>query len=173
MHFPATLVVATDFSWSAAAAFERAVELARHFDALLHIVHVLHQPPQWLVPFDRPARHVKGDATRQVARELLELCAKKADRRGVEAITHLATGRVASEITELAEAVGADWIVVGTHEPTGLKRAVLGCVAEQVVREASSTVVVVRSEQPAGRPAFGDLEALIERFGEPDTALVA
>lgn len=91
------------------------------------------------------------------------------------AATHLLSGRVAREITEFAETVAADWIVVGTHGHTGFKHIVLGSIAEQVVREATCTVVVVRSELPeaATTEAYAAPQRFTLRWDEPLRAHVA
>jgi nucleotide-binding universal stress UspA family protein len=49
-----------------------------------------------------------------------------------------------SEIAEIAARLGADVIVIGTHGRTGLSRALLGSVAEKVVRHSRVPVVTVR-----------------------------
>ena len=55
-------------------------------------------------------------------------------------------------IVELATQLGCDLIVMGTQGRTGLKYALLGSVAEKVVRHASCSVLVVRDRAgPAHR----------------------
>lgn len=58
---------------------------------------------------------------------------------------HLLTGAPSREIVWLAAHVEADLIVIGTHGRTGFKRAVLGSVAELVVRTAGCPVFVDRA----------------------------
>lgn len=53
-------------------------------------------------------------------------------------------GRVHSEITDTAEALGTDLIIMGTHGHSGLKHVVLGSTAEKVVRHATCPVLTVR-----------------------------
>lgn len=57
---------------------------------------------------------------------------------------YVATGHPAERIIALATEVDADLIVMGTHGRTGLKRWVLGSVAEEVVRRAPCGVFVIR-----------------------------
>ena len=70
-------------------------------------------------------------------------------------ITHLRAEIPAEEIVALATEVGADVIVVGTHGRRGVRRLVLGSVAESVVRLADCAVLVVRQPRDvtAGRAA--------------------
>jgi nucleotide-binding universal stress UspA family protein len=53
-------------------------------------------------------------------------------------------GRAAQTITEVAEEIGADVVVMGTHGRTGLAHMLLGSVAEKVVRLAPCSVLTVR-----------------------------
>jgi len=57
---------------------------------------------------------------------------------------HLLTGAPAREIVWLAAHLEADLIIIGTHGRTGLTRALLGSVAERVVRLAGCPVFVER-----------------------------
>jgi nucleotide-binding universal stress UspA family protein len=51
-------------------------------------------------------------------------------------------------ITDTAKNDGYDLIVLGTHGRTGLSRALIGSVAERVVRHAPCPVLTVRLPQP-------------------------
>lgn len=65
-------------------------------------------------------------------------------------VAHVAIGAPARAIADLAAQLDADTVVVGTHGRRGLKRALLGSVAEEVVRVAGCPVIVVRpKEHPA------------------------
>lgn len=58
---------------------------------------------------------------------------------------------VALEIISAAARFEADLIVIGTHARTGLRRALLGSVAEEVLRHAKTMVVVVPLSVLAGK----------------------
>jgi nucleotide-binding universal stress UspA family protein len=60
----------------------------------------------------------------------------------VEAAT--AIGEPAHEILAFAKAQSADLVVIGTHGRTGLQHALMGSVAERVVRRATCPVLTVR-----------------------------
>ena len=57
-------------------------------------------------------------------------------------------GAPASVITETAEELGAELLVIGTHGRTGVARVALGSVAERVVRTAGCPVLAVRLTTP-------------------------
>ena len=56
----------------------------------------------------------------------------------------LRTGHPVDTITALAKRTNADLIVMGTHGRTGIKRALIGSVAERVLQHAPCPVLVVR-----------------------------
>ena len=57
----------------------------------------------------------------------------------------LERGEPALVILAVAQETGADLIVMGTHGRTGLRRLLMGSVAEQVVRKASCPVLTIRT----------------------------
>jgi nucleotide-binding universal stress UspA family protein len=62
---------------------------------------------------------------------------------------HIDAGDPAEKIVELAARVDADAIVVCTHGRKGIRRLIIGSVAEKVVRNAGCSVVVVREKKHA------------------------
>ncbi len=62
----------------------------------------------------------------------------------VELVPHVLAGPAAKEVLRVARGLGADLIVVGTHGRGGVKRWVLGSVAEEVLRKAGCPVLVMR-----------------------------
>ncbi len=68
---------------------------------------------------------------------------------GIELVTR--PGRPATEILAAADTLHADLIVIGTHGASGFDRAMLGSVAEKVLRRASCPVLTV---PPHSAPAF-------------------
>lgn len=54
-------------------------------------------------------------------------------------------GHEAAEILRVAERIGCDLIVLGSHGKTGLRRLLTGSVAEAVMRQARCPVLVVKS----------------------------
>jgi nucleotide-binding universal stress UspA family protein len=65
---------------------------------------------------------------------------------GIEArVTVIDGGQAASEITRAALRLDADAIALASHGRSGVKRALLGSVAEEVLRHAKSPVYVVPS----------------------------
>ena len=74
-----------------------------------------------------------------------ERAAGRLQAAGRTAVADVRTGDAAGTILALAEASAADLIVVGSRGNTGLRRAVLGSVARDVLARAPTSVLVVRA----------------------------
>ncbi|HZP42147.1 MAG TPA: universal stress protein [Candidatus Binatia bacterium] len=131
----ARIVVPTDFSVCSMRALQRAEALAQRLGAEVVLVHV--DPSVVLGSEVAPARQ---DAVRRE----LDGIAAVLGTRGVRARGVVRAGAPAEEILAVAMAEGADLIVMGTHGRTGLAHALLGSVAEDVVRRALCPVLTVR-----------------------------
>ena len=81
------------------------------------------------------------------ARELVARIANELSGAGFRVDTAVTAGDVRETIVDSAGTWPADLIIVGSHGLTGLKRFLLGSVAEFVVRHAPCSVEVVRSQQ--------------------------
>ena len=136
----ARILVPTDFSAPSDAALTYGRELAARFDAELHLMHVAENPFLRAVAMDRRALH---DAA---VRRLEERLTEAERQRGSVAIVEQ-SDEPAHEILQYAESADVDLIVMGTHGRTGLTRAVVGSVAEAVVRAASCPVLTVHSAE--------------------------
>jgi nucleotide-binding universal stress UspA family protein len=78
------------------------------------------------------------------AEKKLEARLRPEDRRGLHATAEVSVGTGAKTITDFALSRGIDLIVMGTHGRTGLAHAVMGSVAEKVVRTAPCPVLTIR-----------------------------
>lgn len=155
MDTPKTIVVGTDFSEVSDEALRTAAMYARMFGARVLVAHVFDTTPNvppviWSRP-DLIDRSVQAEVE-QAIRETLDgkTASLLADVPDVElsVCQHPSPGRA---LCQTAQDAGADLLIVGSHGRTGLSRAFLGSVAEQVVRHASCPVLVVRERQPDGK----------------------
>ena len=62
-------------------------------------------------------------------------------------------GDPADEILAVAQEKNCDLIVIGTHGRTGLKRVLMGSVAEKIVRNAECPVLTIRTRNYHPLPA--------------------
>lgn len=146
-------MVPTDFSESSQAALQQAAELARALDASLELLHVWEVPvflPGELIVGDNGGQGTLLDLVREQANQRLAALVASAKQEGIHfGAVNCTLGIPHATIVDVATAGQHDLIVVGSHGRTGLKRVLLGSVAERVVRHAPCTVVVARAPRSA------------------------
>lgn len=87
---------------------------------------------------------------------------------GVDAESRLAIGSVVQAIDSVAAAIDADLIVMSTHARTGARRALLGSVADAVLRSANQPVLLCRLvPPPPGAPNPLDLAHALQHRPPP------
>jgi nucleotide-binding universal stress UspA family protein len=144
-----------DFSESSRGALELAARLARRDGAGLTVLHVtgMHFPGDQgrILPDLRAAG--KGETA------LLAEWTADAERiAGGTVSSVLLSAPAAEAIVGFARDDATDLIVVSSHGRTGVRRLVLGSVAEAVARTAHCPVLIVRRDEPA--PAEGGHEEI-------------
>ncbi|MDQ5977287.1 MAG: hypothetical protein QG602_259 [Verrucomicrobiota bacterium] len=130
------ILVPLDFSGKSRQALRYAVPLAQKFSARIHLVHVL--PAIGKLPRDEQIR------LRQAALKRLGQTAAPLMPRRLQAENAVLSGKPADEILALAEKNSIDLIVLTTKGRDGLKRALVGSTAEQIMRHAPCPVMSVR-----------------------------
>lgn len=140
-----TILVPTDFSPHAAKALELAIELAKGQGAALCLVHVVDILPYTTVPEGTPMYDPNVLARlREDLAKLLATAKQRVIEAGVSRVDgKLLEGQPFREIVRLAEQLPAQLIVMGTHGRTGVAHALMGSVAERVVRKAPCAVITV------------------------------
>jgi len=134
----------TDFSGPSTEALELAIEFARRFDAELVLFHA-HEMPAYVFPDSvMPAAPTVLQQLEEVADAELRRSAARVRECGVPVRIASAMGAQDLEICRYAEEMHADLIIMGTHGRTGLRHALLGSIAEKVVRRAPCPVLTVR-----------------------------
>jgi nucleotide-binding universal stress UspA family protein len=148
------ILVPVDFNTTARPAIDYAAMMALRFNATVEIVHVW-QPPalipaNFLLVTSDPGTVPQSleDIARNHAVERTQELADLIKSRGVTAKVHIGIGNPAHEILGLAESGHFDLIIMGSHGRTGVARALIGSVAEKVVRHAPCPVLVVRASAP-------------------------
>jgi nucleotide-binding universal stress UspA family protein len=116
-------------------------------DARFTLVQVVEPPIPLITRLAmRPARMQpqRRELQENCARGYLERVAMRMRARGLHVTTQMISARGPGEqILGLAQAIGADLLVVGTHGARGVERMLLGSVADKVIRGASQAVLVV------------------------------
>ena len=141
----------TDFSECATGAQTVAVDLAHKLDAELVLVQVLVEAPLYSEGFiSRRQVQTVYDAQRKWSEETLEARAAQLRQSGIKTSWRVQMGAPYEEIVRTAEEEHADMIVMGTHGRSGLNRALLGSVAERVIRLAPCPVLTMRQAKSGG-----------------------
>lgn len=137
------ILIATDGSAAAHEALTFGVDLARHEEAAVALVHVV--PSSDVVPLD--GFGLVGRIPHEASvddQELLREAVAIAGCDGVPVISKLLHGDPATEIVEYADVLGADLIVVGSRGHGALASVLLGSVSRGVLARAKRPVLVVR-----------------------------
>jgi nucleotide-binding universal stress UspA family protein len=140
------LLVPTDFSEYGDAAVEYAVKLARSLDATVHLLHVVTVPVSGVGEMGVVNTSAYAQIAHRDAQASLELIATRLRDRVELAPVRVESGDAREIIDLVAEQIGADMIVMGTHGRRGLSRWFMGSVAESVVRTAPCPVVTVHRD---------------------------
>ena len=139
----------TDFSELSKAAEKTACDLADEFGAELHVLHVLHDlfltMPQTAAALLIPPKVLEGVIVS--AEEEIQNVPPKAWTVAKKVVRVVRIGSTYDTIVQYAKDSAIDLIVLGTHGRTGLSHALLGSVAERVVRHAACSVLTVRPNQ--------------------------
>lgn len=149
---------ATDFSEPADEAIRQGDALARTYNAELIVYHALPSPlgSHPLLPvIDQQALSDLPALQARLLDALLDR-AQAVTGRGADAVkVQLGEGAPYAAIVSRAEAASADVIVIGGQGASGVKRLLLGNVAEKVVRYAHCPVLIARSGPATGKIIVG------------------
>ncbi|HKA92026.1 MAG TPA: universal stress protein [Haliangiales bacterium] len=144
------ILVATDLTPASEPAVRAALELAKILGAHVTALHVLDAPlesTKWFLPDSPEMQSLRAAIAREENTIHAELAAQ------IGALAHGAAnihaivrrGNPVDVIRDVAEEIGADLLVLGTHGRRGIQHALLGSVAERVVRTATQAVLTIRS----------------------------
>ena len=149
------ILVSIDGSKESLDAADYGISLAKLFNAVVTVIHVLPQEIRYgydsvdAIQPDIPSTPVKGIvelSKHEVQAKLFNKIMEKAKEMDVNLQTDIivATRSVASEIVDYADKLDADLIIAGTRGRSGLKRILLGSVASEILRYADCPVLIVK-----------------------------
>lgn len=138
------ILLATDFSEEATRAYAPTVSLAKRLGGKLTLIHVV---PNLMViphgsllapPQSEPDLTQKVEFSTQKMQELVETLDQE-----VEIDYQVLSGeRVEKVLSEYAEEHGAEFLALATHGRSGLRRVVMGSVAEAILRQTVTPVII-------------------------------
>lgn len=136
------IVVPTDFSAGAQCANDVAATLVPS-DGTITLFHVIEVPIAY--PGQHPVRAMERDRCQRASADLERIAQELQARTTARVRTDSKIGHPVHETLALLERdPSIDLVVVGSHGRTGIKRVLLGSVAEKVVRHALRPVLVAR-----------------------------
>ena len=128
-----TIMVPSDGSQFALKAEEVAISIARKFQGKLVVVHIIDE--KLINPFE---------VLEEEGKSILEKAALKGEKQGVQVDQVLIVGSPTHDMSKIVEKTGADLVVIGTHGKTGLKKILLGSVAENTLKTVNIPVLLVK-----------------------------
>jgi nucleotide-binding universal stress UspA family protein len=143
-----TILVPLDGTDYTEQALPVAQAIARRTGACLRLAHV-HVPAVTGEVFDGPC----DLECRVKERQALERIAKEVNAIGIPATAELLDGPVIDTLAWFAERVGADLVVMTTHGRSLLTRALLGSVADSLVRHLTVPTLLIHPVADMGRGA--------------------
>ena len=165
-----TLLVLTDFSAASDRALAQAERLARSSGAEVHLFHKVIYPPPHPNDLDRLDDAAKLDYVlkevlerpEREAREALEERVSRLRDRGLAVRTHLERSGDVYERAEAAiDSVKPDLVVMGTHGRSGVRKWLMGSVAEKVLRHCGVDVLTLHEDSPVAAADDGLGEVIV------------
>jgi nucleotide-binding universal stress UspA family protein len=138
------ILIPTDGSDAVMPAVKMALDLAKTYDATLHALFIVDQPPsvtgtgEGFTGIDNLLNELEEEG-----RHATDTIADQAEDSNVEIKSSVQRGNPHDDILAYANEYAIDLIVIGTHGRTGVKRALLGSVTEDVVRHSEIPVLTV------------------------------
>jgi nucleotide-binding universal stress UspA family protein len=138
------IVAPTDFSETSLIGVRYAALLAKHFGARLRLLNVVF-PYTDMFQMDRVASEILPlvQSARDQAEKELGALRQMKFLEGIECTTEVRIGPTIDQICAASGEPGIDLLVTSTHGRTGFSHAMIGSVAEHVIRYAESPVLVV------------------------------
>ena len=162
-----TILVPLDLGECSVDVADRASAMANKLRAEVVLLYVAELPPgtdpaSMVQPLATPSRSIGGYLAGQ-AIEGMQRFAQPLREAGRPVRCLVRHGKPAEAILRAAEEVGADLVMMGTHGRKGLKRVLLGSVAEEVLRLADVPVMTIAWKPDREcEPGLTEARALVE-----------
>jgi nucleotide-binding universal stress UspA family protein len=139
------MMVAYDGSATAKGAFQYALDLAKHYNAQIHVLSVVRLPEP---PEEVETKAVLESGTEHYKEQFTQL-RHQAKAVGLTLEAHVVSGHPAEQILHWAHEHQVDTIVMGHQTRSTLGRWLLGSQTDRVVDHAQCNVIVVKHDRHA------------------------
>jgi nucleotide-binding universal stress UspA family protein len=157
------ILVPVDFSSATECVLALACQMARAFDAELHLLHVREIAPVPVFPVAtigsagigmpelgmppglgaEPADFIRSDTSKEKERARLDRLREQLSRDGTKVFAQEREGTVVAEILKTAREVSADLIVMGTHGHGAVYNLLVGSVTEGILKSNERPVLLI------------------------------
>lgn len=149
MFEPKKILVPTDFSEYSDKALAQAVDIARKYNAKIYLLHVIDQGVQQCVVDycleDEVVKQIEKESFNTAQEKLKKELSKLSGIKGLDVEYDVKQGVPYDVIIKEQKQKEIDLIVIASHGKTGLMKYFMGSVAERVLRDAKSPVLLVRA----------------------------
>jgi len=149
------ILLATDFSHASEKAFSYAVAIARQFGSKILLVHVIPPESVSFIP-EISGEHQRNETVRQ-----LQSLSNRSELNQIPHETVMRSGTVWSALSAVIGQQDIDLLVLGTHGRSGVKKLVLGSVAEEVLRKAGCPVITVGPQVDTALSTTGGYQRIL------------
>jgi nucleotide-binding universal stress UspA family protein len=141
-----TVLIPLDGSTLAECAISHGVAIAQTFNARIVLLHILEEPS--VTNTQQAVDPLNWHIRKSEARAYLDYVAARMEQSGLPTQSVILEGRAADQIVAYAESHNVDLIVLSSHGRSGLSNWSVSSIAEKVTRRASTSLMLVRANQP-------------------------
>jgi nucleotide-binding universal stress UspA family protein len=153
------ILFATDFSDYAERALPYAVGLARHYEGKVFVAHAIPPEPRRPMPMDPMPREL--DELRCDAERAMDTFVRSAPLASVRYEVVLERGETEPVFKDMVAKHAIDLVVIATHGRAGLKKLLLGSVAEEIFRAVGCPVLTMGPSVTQHEIAAGKLLQIV------------
>ncbi|HMD99250.1 MAG TPA: universal stress protein [Terriglobia bacterium] len=138
---PKKILLPTDFSPASEAALPYALTITSHYGSMLYVAHVICPEFSDVVPPELTPTMLEH--AQEFARQKMERLLSAGRQRGISCQPLIGEGVIGDVLLDMIHQNGIDLVVVGTDGRRGLRKLLLGSVAEEVFRMSPCPVLTV------------------------------
>ena len=153
------VLAATDFSTASAGALSFALAIARRYGSMLSVVHAVPSEPREPIPLEPLPREL--NRRRLEADQQMKAIDYEVQKCNIRHRLLVTQGRVWDVLAGVIRCESIDLLVMGTHGRGGLSKAILGSVAEEVLRLAPCPVLTIGPHVPATNTKAGEFQRIL------------
>jgi len=153
------ILIATDFSHISQPAQVWGLAIARRCGSEVYFAHANSPEAHGTIPMDSLPKEI--DRRRIEAESQMKVLADRARAEGIASQTMVKQGAASAVIPRIIQETGIDLLVLGTHGRGGLKKLVLGSVAEELLRLVSCPVLTVGRNVAPSASARANFERIL------------